>query len=78
MSVLIYTTPTCGFCKQAKAFMKEKNIPFEEKDVSADQAAMQDMLTRSRQLGVPVIDVDGKIIVGFDQRKLEAALGLER
>ena len=78
MSVLIYTTPTCGFCKQAKAFMKEKNIAFEEKDVSADQTAMQDMLTRSGQLGVPVIDIDGKIIVGFDQRKLEAALGLER
>ncbi len=77
MAVLIYTTPTCGFCKQAKTFMKEKNIPFEEKDVSVDQTAMQDMLTKSGQLGVPVIDVDGTIIVGFDQAKLAAALGLE-
>ena len=57
--------------------MNEKNVSFEEKDVSVDQAAMQDMLVKSGQLGVPVIDVDGIIVVGFDQAKLESALGLE-
>lgn len=54
----------------AKAFLKSQNIPFEEKDVLADLTAREEMVKKSGQLGVPVIDVDGKIMVGFDQAEL--------
>jgi glutaredoxin len=54
----------------AKAFLKSQNIPFEEKDVLTDLTAREDMVKKSGQLGVPVIDVDGKIMVGFDQAEL--------
>ncbi|MBI2989899.1 MAG: glutathione S-transferase N-terminal domain-containing protein [Candidatus Magasanikbacteria bacterium] len=74
--VLIYTTPTCGFCKMAKAFFKEHNVAYEEKDVSADQAAGEEMVKRSGQMGVPVIDIDGELVLGFDKAKLSALLGV--
>jgi glutaredoxin len=54
----------------AKAFLKSQNIPFEEKDVLADLSAREEMVKKSGQLGVPVIDVDGKVMVGFDQAEL--------
>ncbi len=57
--VTIYSTPTCGYCKMAKAFFQENNVAYEEKDVSVDAAARDAMVQKSGQLGVPVIDVDG-------------------
>lgn len=74
MQVTIYTTPTCGFCHQAKAYLRQKGIPFVEKDVSADPAAAMEMVRLSGQQGVPVIVVDGEVVVGFDVRRLEALL----
>ncbi len=73
-TVTIYSTPTCPFCEQAKAYLTQKGIPFTDKDVSADQAAAQEMIQKSGQMGVPVIDVDGKIIVGFQKEQLDALL----
>ncbi len=75
--VIIYSTPTCVYCKMAKAFFKEKGVEYEEKDVAMDQAAREEMVNKSGQLGVPVIDVGGKVVVGFDQMKLAEFLGLE-
>ena len=69
-NITIYSTPSCVYCKMAKAFLKSQNIPFEEKDVLTDLTAREDMVKKSGQLGVPVIDVDGKIMVGFDQAEL--------
>jgi len=74
--VLIYTTPSCVYCKMTKEFFAKNGVTYEEKNVATDMAARQEMLEKSEQLGVPVIDVDGTIIVGFDQKNLEAALGL--
>lgn len=74
--VIIYTTPSCVYCKMAKEFFKKNNVPYEEKDVVADLAAREDMLNKSGQMGVPVIEVSGKIIIGFDQTRLRDALGL--
>lgn len=74
--VTIYSTPTCGYCKMAKAYFQENNVAFTEKDVSVDTAARDDMIKKSGQLGVPVIDVDGTLIVGFDKPKLAKLLGL--
>lgn len=75
--VSIYTTPTCGFCKMTKAFFKEHNIAYEEKDVSVDQAAADEMIKRSGQMGVPVIDIDGELVLGFQKDKLSQLLGIK-
>jgi glutaredoxin 3 len=72
--ITIYTTPTCVFCKMAKKFFKEHNLSFEEKDVSSDLQAQEEMIAKSNQLGVPVIDIDGQIVIGFDQEKLSHLL----
>lgn len=74
--VTIYTTVTCPYCKMAKAFFKEHNIEFVEKDVTSDLMAQQEMIKKSDQLAVPVIDVGGQIIVGFNQSKLKELLGI--
>jgi len=74
--VTVYSTPTCPYCTMAKDFLKENKIEFEDVDVSNDQKRAQEMVEKSGQMGVPVIDVDGEIIVGFDKEKLEKALGL--
>lgn len=72
--VLIYTTPTCPFCIMAKNFFKQHNIAYTEKDVAADQTAAQEMIKKSGQMGVPVIEVDGGIIIGFDEARLKGVL----
>jgi len=74
--VTIYTTPTCVYCKATKAFFQEKNIQYTEKDVAIDEKARDEMVLRSGQMGVPVIDIDGRIIVGFDKDAVSAALNL--
>lgn len=74
--VIMYTTPTCGYCKVAKSFFEENEVEFEEKDVVTDQVAREEMVTKSNQMGVPVIDIDGNIVVGFDQARLTQLLGV--
>ena len=69
-NITIYSTPSCVYCKMAKEYLTKKNIPYTEKDVASDMKAREDMVQKSGQLGVPVIDVDGNIIVGFDREKL--------
>lgn len=74
--VVIYTTPTCTYCKLAKQFFRENNIEYQEYDVATDIPKRNEMIERSGQMGVPVIDIEGKLIVGFDEMALRAALGL--
>ena len=74
--VTIYTTPTCVYCKMAKSFFTQHNIAYTEKNVASDDAAREEMIKKSGQLGVPVIDANGTIIIGFDQPKLSKALGI--
>ena len=74
--VTIYSTPTCVYCKMAKEFFTKNNVAYEEHDVASDAKAREDMVSKSHQLGVPVIDIDNQIIIGFDQRNIEKALGL--
>ncbi len=75
--VIMYTTPTCVYCKMAKEFFKKNNVAYEEHNVAEDDKAREEMVKKSRQLGVPVIDVNGEIFVGFDQRGLKRALGIQ-
>lgn len=70
MSVKIYTTPTCVYCRMAKEFFKKNNVAYEEHNVAEDAKAREEMVQKSHQLGVPVIDVDGEIVVGFDRDTL--------
>lgn len=72
----MYTTPTCVYCKMTKAFLKENGIAYEEKDVATDAAARDAMIAKSGQMGVPVIDIDGEMIVGFDKPRLSELLHL--
>lgn len=74
--VTIYTTPTCVWCKRTKEFFKQHNIAYDERDVSADRELANEMIKKSGQMAVPVIDVEGEIIVGFDQSRLAALLGI--
>jgi glutaredoxin 3 len=74
-TVVIYSTPTCPYCKLAKGFLSQKGIPYIEKDVASDPALADEMFEKSGQLGVPVILVDGEVIVGFDKGYLESVLG---
>jgi glutaredoxin-like YruB-family protein len=74
--VKVYSTPTCPYCRMAEDFLKEKGIEFEHVDVSVSQPAAQEMISKSGQMGVPVIDIDGQIVVGFDKPKIIRILGL--
>ena len=75
-NIKIYSTPICPWCKKAKAYLDEKGIPYTGIDVSNDEAAQKEMIEKSGQMGVPVLDIDGKIVVGFDKEKIDELLGL--
>jgi glutaredoxin 3 len=75
-NILIYTTPTCPYCKQTKAYLDEKKIKYTNFDVTSDSAKAQEMIDKSGQMGVPVLDIEGKIIVGFDKVAIDNELGL--
>ena len=74
--VLIYTTPSCPYCHQTKEYLQSKQIESQEFDVSASPANAQEMIDKSGQMGVPVLDIEGKIIVGFDKEAIDKELGL--
>ena len=70
MSVKVYSTPTCPFCTMAKNYLKQNDVTYEDVDVSKDREQAMDMIRKSGQIGVPVIDYNGEIIVGFDKKRL--------
>lgn len=74
--VKVYSTPSCPWCNIVKDFLKKNSISFEEVDVSQDTPAAQEMIDKSGQMGVPVIEIDNQIIVGFDENRLRKLLGL--
>jgi glutaredoxin 3 len=76
LKVLVFTTPTCPHCRAAKKYLRQRGIPFKDIDVSKDHHAARDMVRRSGQSGVPVIDINGKIVIGFNRPKIDKILGL--
>jgi glutaredoxin-like YruB-family protein len=72
--VKIYTTPSCPYCEMAKDYFQENNVDYEEHNVAEDDKAREEMIRKSRQMGAPVIDIDGKIIIGFNKPEIEKAL----
>lgn len=75
MNVRLFTTQTCPYCKFVKEFFQEKGIQYSEIDVAEDPAAANEMVKLSGQMGVPVVEINGKIIVGWNKAALEEALG---
>lgn len=74
MSVTVYSTPSCPYCVMVKDFLKKKQVAFTDYDVSRDRAKAEEMVRKSGQMGVPVIDVGGKVFVGYRPAEIEAAL----
>ena len=74
--VTVYSTPTCPYCIRAKQFLKENNVEFEDIDVSENSSGADDMIKKSGQMGVPVLEIESEIIVGFDKEKIKEALGI--
>lgn len=75
-TVTIYTTPTCHFCQMSKEFFKENNVAYTEYNVASDMEKRQEMIDKSGQMGVPVIMIGDEMIIGFDKKRIEGALGL--
>ena len=74
--IVIYTTPWCSYCKMAKEYFKSKGLTWEEYDVMSDIPKREEMVKKSGQLGVPVIEIDGKMVIGFDRPKINEYLGV--
>jgi glutaredoxin 3 len=74
MNIKVYSTKTCPYCKLTKEFLTEKKIAFTDIDVAEDPAAANEMVKKSGQMGVPVIDIEGTIIVGWNKSALEEAI----
>lgn len=76
--VKVYSTSTCPYCVTLKAFLKENNIDFQDVNVADDAVAREEMIEKTQQMGVPVIDIDGQAVVGFDKEKISDLLGLKK
>ncbi len=74
--VKVYSTPTCPWCNRVKEYLREKNVDFVDYDVSTDREMAIEMITKSGQRGVPVLDIQGNIIIGFDQYNIDRLLNL--
>jgi len=75
--VKIFTTPSCPYCVTLKQFLKDHNIEFEEINVAENKEAREEMIQKSGQMGVPVLEIDGEIVVGFDKEKISQLLGIK-
>ena len=75
-TVSIYSTPSCAYCHMAKEYFKKNNIAYTEYNVAADIQKRQEMLDKTHQFGVPVIEIDGKLVIGFDRPQIHNLLGL--
>jgi glutaredoxin 3 len=75
-NVKVYSTPSCPWCVRAKAYLKENGIPFTDVDVSQDLASAREMVKISGQMGVPVLSINGNVVVGFDKKRIDELLGL--
>lgn len=76
--VKIFSTPTCVYCETLKEYLEKHDIKFEYIDVSKDEEALNEMLEKSGQMGVPVVDIDGEVIVGFDKKRIDQLLKIQK
>jgi glutaredoxin-like YruB-family protein len=76
VSVKVYSTPTCVYCKTLKGYLQKNGKEFEDIDVSKDESRLQEMIKISGQMGVPVVDIGGEVITGFDKQKIDQLLNI--
>ncbi len=76
-NVKVYSTPTCPYCIKAKQYLKANGVEFENIDIAADPARAREIMDKTAQMGVPVFDIEGEMIVGFDKAKIARVLGIE-
>jgi len=76
-NVTIYSTPTCVYCNLAKTFFKNNSVAYTEHNVATDLARRKEMIDKTGQMGVPVIDANGQVIIGFDEPRLRTVLGIK-
>ncbi len=74
MSVTLYSTPSCVYCRMAKDYFRQSGIAFTEYNVASDRAKADEMVRKSGQMGVPVIDINGSVIIGFNKPEIDRAL----
>lgn len=72
--IKVYSTESCPWCVKAKQYLKAKNVAFEDLNVQSDMIAREEMVKKSKQMGVPVLDINGNVIVGFDKAAIDSAL----
>ncbi len=75
-AVTVYTTPTCSWCKVLKDYLRTREVTFEEIDVSSDMTRARELVEKTGQYGVPVTDIDGEMVIGFDRTRIDSLLGL--
>jgi len=75
--IRIFSTPSCPYCVTLKEFLKEKGFEFEDIDVSQDKKALDEMVEKTNQMGVPVIDIGGQFVIGFDKEKISQLLNIK-
>ncbi len=76
-NIKVYSTEACPYCVSLKSYLDEHNIPYQAIDVGSDKQAAQEMIDKTGQMGVPVIDIDGEVIIGFDKERINQLLGIE-
>ncbi len=76
MNVKVYSTPTCTWCDKVKEYLTKNNVTFETIDIAADRAAAKALVEKTGQMVVPIIEIDGEYVIGFDKEQLNAKLGL--
>ncbi len=77
MIIKVYSTPTCVYCKTLKEYLKKNKFEFQDIDVSKNEKDLEDMIKKSGQMGVPVVEIDGEVITGFDKQKIDKLLKIE-
>jgi glutaredoxin 3 len=75
--IRIFSTPTCTYCIILKRYLDEKNVEYEDIDISQNEEAQKEMIAKTNQMGVPVIDIDGEFIIGFDKGKINNILNIK-
>lgn len=76
-NIIIYSTPTCVYCNMAKSFFKANGVDYKDFNVATDLEKRKEMIDKTGQMGVPVIDMNGTVVIGFDEPKIRATLGIQ-
>lgn len=75
--IRVFSTPSCPYCVTLKEFLKDRGFEYEDINVATDMKAREEMVQKSQQMGVPVVEIDGQIVIGFDRKKIVQLLNIK-